>query len=77
MPPPTQFSGLFFGDYSGMTAVDNAYPAWMDTRPPAIVLCPGSGTTGSPPQQCTATTTDGIPLNDQDVFIASMSIPSK
>ncbi len=28
MPPPTQFQGLFLGDYSGLAAIDYAYPAW-------------------------------------------------
>lgn len=77
MPPPTQFRGLFLGDYSGLTAVDNAYPAWADTRPPGAVLCPGSGTPGNPPTVCTAQNSSGQPLNDQDIFTASQAIPSR
>ena len=32
MPPPTEFAGDFFGDYSALTADDVAHPVWMDTR---------------------------------------------
>ena len=46
MPPPTQFAGGFFGDYTGLAADRLAYPAWSDTRNPAPVLCPGTGTPG-------------------------------
>ena len=59
MPPPTEFpdqqgNGLFFGDYSGLTALrgDQAHPLWMDTRNPALFLCPGTATPGNPPQVC-------------------------
>jgi hypothetical protein len=52
MPPPTQFAGGFFGDYTGLAADRLAYPAWSDTRNPAPVLCPGSGTPGNPPRLC-------------------------
>src|SRR5690349_4240646 len=35
MPPPTQFSGTFWGDYTGMAVIDEiAYPIWSDTRNP-------------------------------------------
>ncbi|MBX6341418.1 MAG: exo-alpha-sialidase, partial [Thermomicrobiaceae bacterium] len=41
MPPPTQFDGLFYGDYTGLAAFDgDAYPIWMDTRSPDLFLCP-------------------------------------
>jgi len=56
MPFPTEFGGLFFGDYTGLTAVDNAYPAWPDTRNPETFPClTGAGTVATPPQVCTAT----------------------
>src|SRR5205085_4947980 len=29
MPPPTQFAGTFFGDYTGLAADTNANPYWM------------------------------------------------
>ena len=50
MPPPTQFDGVFFGDYTGLVAPTNANPLWMDTRTPELFVCPGTATTGS----CTA-----------------------
>jgi hypothetical protein len=43
MPPPTQFSGLFFGDYAGLAAGDDLHPIWMDTRDAQLFLCPGTG----------------------------------
>jgi hypothetical protein len=80
MPFPTEFGGLFFGDYSGLTAYNNALPFWMDTRNPEVFLCPGSGTTGTAPQVCNAYssgTNPAILLNDQDVFVANVAIPGK
>jgi hypothetical protein len=78
MPFPTQFEGQFFGDYTGLSAVDNAYPAWMDTRNPGSFLCPGSGTATTAPQVCTATVApSGVVANDQDIYTASMPVPSR
>ena len=77
MPPPTQFGGLFFGDYSGLTGIDNAYPLWMDTRDPELFLCPGTGTTTSPPAVCTAAAPNASVANDQDIFTAALPVPSK
>jgi hypothetical protein len=31
MPPPTQFAGQFYGDYSGLAAYTDEYPLWLDT----------------------------------------------
>jgi len=75
MPPPTQFSGLFFGDYSGLAAWDNANPVWMDTRNPELFSCPGT----SAPAVCTATApgAPASPLNDQDIYTANVPVPSK
>jgi hypothetical protein len=75
MPPPSQFSGTFFGDYTGLTAPDKANPLWSDTRPPELFLCPGTGTVGSPPHVCTGTASNAPRANDQDIFTASLSIP--
>jgi hypothetical protein len=77
MPPPTQFAGAFFGDYTGLTAVDNAYPLWMDTRNPELFLCPGTGAVGSPPAVCTASVDNASLANDQDIYTAALPIPSK
>jgi hypothetical protein len=76
MPPPTQFSGLFFGDYSGLAAWTNANPVWMDTRSPDLFACPSSD--GSP-TVCTGTSPDApaSPLNDQNIYTANLPVPSK
>jgi hypothetical protein len=74
MPPPTQFSGLFFGDYAGLAAVDNLHPIWMDTRNAELFLCPGTGLPLVPPQVCTATATNAAEANDQEIFTTSFSL---
>ncbi len=76
MPLPTQFpdangNSLFFGDYAGLTAVTNAFPAWMDTRNAELFICPSS----SPPQLCVMKEPTGILANDQDVFTANVPVP--
>jgi len=79
MPPPTQFSGQFFGDYTGLAADTQAHPFWMDTRNPELFtgsVCAASG----PPTLCTATVSQGgaaLTANDQDVFTATMAVPSR
>ncbi len=77
MPPPTQFSGLFFGDYSGLSANDNAIPLWMDTRSPELFLCPGTGTSSAAPAVCTASADNATVANDQDVYAKELAVPSK
>jgi hypothetical protein len=77
MPPETQFGGVFFGDYSGLAAPDQAFPLWMDTRNAEVFICPGTATPGNPPQVCNATTTSGILANDQDIFTDSVNIPDR
>lgn len=78
MPPPNQFGGAFWGDYTGLSADDtNAYPIWSDTRDPLLLLCPGTATPTTPPALCGAKTSDGTVLNDQDIFTAALPIPSK
>ncbi|HEY8743503.1 MAG TPA: sialidase family protein [Chloroflexota bacterium] len=77
MPPPTQFSGLFYGDYTGLTAVTDAHPLWMDTRNPDLFLCPGTGTTGTPPATCEASASNASIANDQDAFTRSVNIPTQ
>jgi hypothetical protein len=80
MPPPTQFTnaqgnGLFFGDYTGLTAGDDAHPIWMDTRTVDLFLCPGTATPGVPPALCTMTEASGLQANDEDVFTANVGGP--
>ncbi len=73
MPPPTQFAGVFLGDYTGLTAVDDAHPLWMDTRSPDLFVCPGSGA----PQVCTGTATNARVANDQDIYTRAVEVPSR
>ena len=80
MPPPTQFptasgNGVLYGDHSGLSAVGDAHPIWMDTRNPDLTLCPGTGVPGVPPMVCTFTAVSGGPLaNDQDIFTADVKV---
>ncbi len=79
-PPPTQFSGIFMGDYSGLAAWDNAYPLWTDTRNPDVFVCEdGNGNVLAPPRVCTASApgAPASPLNDQDIYTAALPVPSK
>ena len=74
MPPPTQFDGVFFGDYTGLVAPDNANPLWMDTRTPELFLCPGTGTTSAAPQLCTASASNAAVANDQELRTANVAV---
>jgi hypothetical protein len=76
MPPETQFTGLFFGDYSGLTADDVAHPAWMDTRDPDLFVCRDSaGNVTQPPSVCTAGAPNAAVANDENVYTEALSIP--
>ncbi|MFL6163820.1 MAG: exo-alpha-sialidase [Jatrophihabitantaceae bacterium] len=77
MPPPTQFGGVFLGDYTGMAAPSNANPLWSDTRTPEYFLCPGTGTAGNPPALCTATASNAAVANDQELRTANVAVPGK
>jgi hypothetical protein len=81
MPPPTQFGGQFYGDYSGLAAFDTAHPDWMDTRDPELFLCPGTGTPGNPPRVCTGTYQAGTPnaeqANDQNIYTATVGVSGR
>jgi hypothetical protein len=76
LPPPTQFSGLFWGDYTGLAALDQAHPIWSDTRAPDLFLCPGTGAPGVPPAVCTAAAPNAALANDQDIYTDSTEVPS-
>jgi hypothetical protein len=76
LPPPTQFSGLFWGDYTGLAALDQAHPIWSDTRAPDLFLCPGTGAPGVPPAVCTAAAPNAAVANDQDIYTESTGVPS-
>jgi hypothetical protein len=79
MPVPTEFSGLFFGDYAGLDAINDAHPIWADTRNVDLFLCTGTGTPGNPPTNCTGTESTGpqagLTANDQDIYTAAIPIP--
>jgi len=78
MPPPTQFSGVFWGDYNAVATVgDSALPLWSDTRSVDLFICPGTAVTGVPPQLCTASASNAARANDEDIFVARVAIPSK
>jgi hypothetical protein len=80
MPAPTQFEGpaggQFYGDYVWLSASDQAYPIWSDTRAKDLFLCPGSGTPGTPPRLCGATETNGEVANDEETFMAAVNVPT-
>ena len=75
-PPPSQFSGTFWGDYAGLAVSDHALPIWSDTRAPNLFLCPGSSTgPGNPPRLCGRQDANG-PADDEDVFTAGVPVPN-
>ena len=81
MPAPTEFygtkGGLFYGDYTGLTAVKDAYPIWSDTRNKDLFVCPGTATgPGNPPKLCQARETNGQIANDQDIYTARVHTSS-
>jgi hypothetical protein len=76
MPPPTQFSGQFYGDYAGVDATaSTAYPIWSDTRTVDEFLCPGTGAPGSPPTICSGSAPNAPVANDEDTYTAGVAIP--
>ncbi len=76
MPPPSQFGGLFYGDYTGLTGTNGTfYPLWSDTRNDELFLCPGTGQPGSPPLVCRGAGIVAKFANDQNAFTRAMSSP--
>jgi hypothetical protein len=76
MPPATQFTGSFFGDYSGLSAEDVAHPFWMDTRDPELFVCRDSaGNVTQPPSVCTAGAPNAAVANDQNLYTRALAIP--
>ncbi|HEV7208987.1 MAG TPA: hypothetical protein VGN54_09630 [Mycobacteriales bacterium] len=78
MPPPTEFGGIFYGDYTGLTATSEAHPFWPDTRSTDLFACLDSATgqPASPPTLCTGTEPNGLTANDQDVYTSTESVPT-
>lgn len=80
MPAPTQFGGPFggefYGDYVGLATAGNfALPIWSDTRDPELFTCPGTATPGHPPKLCTGTENTGLRANDENTYMARVSVP--
>lgn len=76
IPTSAQGNGTFFGDYTGLSVSGNvAHPLWMDTRNPDLFLCPGTGVPGVPPTLCISKRSDGITLNNQDIFSQAVTVP--
>jgi hypothetical protein len=78
MPAPTQFEGpkggQFYGDYTGLTAVNDIHPIWSDTRNIDLFVCPGTATgPGNPPALCTATEPNGLQANDEEIYTATVN----
>jgi hypothetical protein len=75
MPPPTQFSGTFYGDYIAIAATNRtAYPIWADSRPVDLFLCPGTGTTTTPPAVCQAGAPNASVANDEDIYTTPIDL---
>lgn len=75
MPPPSEFTGQFMGDYIMVDATaTTAYPVWSDTRNADLFLCPGTGTTGHPPHLCHASASNASIANDEDIYTAAVPI---
>ncbi|TCO59254.1 sialidase family protein [Actinocrispum wychmicini] len=75
MPPPTGFSGLFYGDYAGIAVTDRAaFPVWSDTRPVDLFLCPGTGTPTTAPAVCEGGAPNASVANDQDIYTKAISL---
>jgi hypothetical protein len=76
MPPPTQFAGGFFGDYTGLTADRHAHPVWMDTRDAALFVCrDADGEVTLPPTVCTQSADNADEANEQNIYTRSLAIP--
>ncbi len=76
MPPPTQFGGTFWGDYTGMSAEGSAHPIWSDTRDPELFAClDGSGKVAVPPAVCTMPGDNADPANDENAYTTTTPVP--
>jgi hypothetical protein len=75
MPPPTQFSGTFIGDYAGIAVTGRTvYPIWSDTRPTDQFLCPGTGTPTTPPAVCEGGAPNASVANDEDAYTTGIPL---
>jgi hypothetical protein len=76
MPAPTQFSGLFWGDYTGLTA-------WFGTAHTRLVRHPDAGGLhlprlgDDPPRRLDCAPPAALtPANDQEAMTASLAVPT-
>ncbi len=80
MPAPTQFGGSaggqFYGDYVWLSALNQVYAIWSDTRSKDLFVCPGTATPGSPPALCGAQEPNGLQANDEDTFMTTAGVPT-
>ena len=75
MPPETEFSGAFYGDYFQLALTPRAaYPVWSDTRQADLFLCPGTGTAGSPPKVCTGSAPNAAVANNEAIYTAAVPL---
>jgi hypothetical protein len=75
MPPPTEFAGTFYGDYAGIAVTAHtAFPVWSDTRPVDLFLCPGTGTTTTPPAVCQGGALNASVANDEDIYTTGVPL---
>lgn len=82
MPSPTQFpdsqgNSVFYGDYTGVSALDQIHPIWMDTRDRDLFLCPGTAVPGTPPAVCIGTEPNGLTANDQDIYTTALGFQNQ
>jgi hypothetical protein len=57
--------------------MDNAYPIWSDTRDPDLFVCRDAATNVTLPPSVCGGSTLGTPLNDENIYTASLSVPSR
>jgi hypothetical protein len=75
MPPPTQFSGTFYGDYAGIAVTSkNIFPVWSDTRTVDLFLCPGTATPGTPPRICQGGASNASIANNEDTYTTRVNL---
>jgi hypothetical protein len=76
MPPATEFSGGFYGDYFQLALTPRAaFPVWSDTRQDDLFLCPGTGTTGNPPRVCTGSAPNAAVANNEAIYTGAVPLP--
>lgn len=76
MPPASQFSGGFFGDYIGLTIGGRAHPIWVDSRDPGLTTCrDGAGNVTLPPAVCVAEAPNAPTANDQNLYTQGLPVP--